>query len=147
MHVIETLKSVMRHRAARAHRRARSRGVTLVEVLIVVAIMALIAGGVGFLILPRFRDAQKDQALQNARRIRGVAITFVALKPGDCPTIESLIAEKQLDGSQNTKDPWGGDYTITCEGVDEIIVSSPGPDQTEGNEDDIVAGGASVEGE
>ena len=138
MHTFDTL--MIQPSRKRRLRRAPTRGVTLVEVLIVVAIMALIAGGVGFLILPRFRDAQKDQALQNARRIRGVAITFVALKPGDCPTIDSLIADKQLDGSQNTKDPWGGAYTIACDG-DEIIVTSPGPDQNEGNEDDIVAGG------
>ena len=46
-------------------RRAATRGVTLVEVLIVVAIMALIAGGVSFLVLPRYREAQVKTAKTN----------------------------------------------------------------------------------
>ena len=49
-------------------RKARkSRGVTLFEVLIVVAILAMVAGGVAVFALPRFRDAQKTTAKTGAR--------------------------------------------------------------------------------
>lgn len=113
------------------------RGVTLVEVLIVVAIMALIAGGVGFLVLPRYRESQVKTAQTQARAIRGVATQFVALKSnGDCPTVAILIAEKELD-PENEKDPWGQTFTLACD-ADDIQVSSPGPDKQEGTEDDIV---------
>jgi general secretion pathway protein G len=126
-------------RLRRAHRAMR--GVTLVEVLIVIAIMALIAGGVGFLVLPRYRESQEKQARIDARAIRGVATQYVALKSGgDCPTVEVLIAERELD-AEGGKDPWGQDYRIDCSG-DDIMVSSPGPDKQEGTEDDIVVGGA-----
>jgi len=121
-------------------RRAASRGVTLVEVLIVVAIMALIAGGVSFLVLPRYREAQVKTAKTNARNIRNVATTHVAMK-GDCPTVQSMIADKELDSAGDTKDPWGGDFTVKCEG-DDITVTSPGPDKKDGSPDDVVAGPA-----
>jgi general secretion pathway protein G len=117
--------------------------VTLVEVLIVVAIMALIAGGVGFMILPKYRESQVKTATTNARNIRAVATQFIALKGGDCPTVEVLIAERELDADGGGEDPWGGTYTISCSG-DDISVSSPGPDGQEGTEDDIVVGGAPV---
>jgi len=123
-------------------RRAASRGVTLVEVLIVVAIMALIAGGVSFMILPKYRETQIKTAHTNAGNIRAIAIQYVALKSdGDCPSVESLIAEKELDSSGNTEDPWGQPYKILCD-ADDISVTSPGPDKQEGTEDDIVAGPA-----
>lgn len=121
-------------------RRAASRGVTLVEVLIVVAIMALIAGGVSFLVLPRYREAQVKTAKTNARNIRNVATQHVAMK-GDCPTVQTLIADKELDSAGDTKDPWGGEFTIKCDG-DDITVSSPGPDKKDGTQDDVVAGPA-----
>lgn len=131
--------------ARRLRRAAKSaqRGVTLVEVLIVVAIMALIAGGVGFMILPKYRESQVKTAGTNARNIRAVATQFVALKGGDCPTVEVLIAERELDADGGGQDPWGNVYTISCSG-DDISVSSPGPDGQEGTEDDIVVGGAPV---
>ena len=130
-------------RLRRAHRAMR--GVTLVEVLIVIAIMALIAGGVGFLVLPRYRESQEKQAKIDARAIRGVATQYVALKSSDCPTVEVLIAERELD-AEGGKDPWGQEYKIDCSG-DDIVVSSPGADKQEGTEDDIVAGGGPGVGE
>jgi general secretion pathway protein G len=126
-------------RRARRVRRALARGVTLVEVLIVVAIMALIGGGVSFVVLPKYRETQVKTARNNARNIRQVATTYRTLKGGDCPTVQSLIAEKELDAAGDTKDPWGGQYTIKCEG-DDITVSSGGPDGKEGTQDDVVVG-------
>ena len=125
-------------------KRAASRGVTLVEVLIVVAIMALIAGGVSFLILPKYREAQVKTATTDARNIRQVATQYMALRAGaECPSVQTLISEKELDSSGNTQDPWGQPYKVLCEG-DDISVTSPGPDKQEGTEDDIVVGGGAA---
>ena len=123
----------------RAARQAQ-RGVTLVEVLIVVAIMALIAGGVGFMVIPKYREAQIDAATTDAREIRKVVITYMALKSsGECPTVQTLIADRELDAQDGGEDPWGSPYNIICAG-DDVAVISPGPDKQEGTEDDIVAG-------
>lgn len=122
--------------------RAAERGVTLVEVLIVVAIMALIAGGVSFLILPKYKEAQIKTARTDCMNIRQVATQYIALHSAEeCPSVQSLIAAKQLDSAGNTEDPWGGAYAISCEG-DDISVSSSGPDKKDGTEDDIVVGTA-----
>ncbi len=127
--------------AARLRRAARRRGVTLVEVLIVVAIMALIAGGVSFLVLPRYRKAQIDTATTAARTIRQAATLWRSLKggAGECPTVSRLIEEKEIDPSSSTQDPWGQGYTITCT-EDDVTVSSPGPDGKPGTKDDISVG-------
>lgn len=132
----EVLLKTLTRRETRVALRGK-RGVTLVEVLIVVAIMALIAGGVGFLVLPRYRESQVKTAQTQARAIRGVATQYVALKGnGDCPTVPLLISEKELD-PENEKDPWGQVFALVCD-ADDIQVSSPGPDKQEGTEDDIV---------
>jgi general secretion pathway protein G len=129
-------RTINRLRLRAVQRRLR-RGVTLVEVLIVVAIMALIAGGVGFLAIPRYRKAQIETATTQARSIRGVATNYFALESnGECPTVEQLVAGKHLD-PDNEKDPWGQRFGIACEG-DDISVWSFGPDKQENTEDDIV---------
>ncbi|MBW2526425.1 MAG: prepilin-type N-terminal cleavage/methylation domain-containing protein [Deltaproteobacteria bacterium] len=128
-------------RWAKARRRGRQRCVTLVEVLIVVAIMALIAGGVSFMILPKYRQAQIDTANTTARTIRQAATMWRSLKggAGECPTVSVLIEEKEIDPSSTTEDPWGQPFTISCS-EDDVTVSSPGPDGKEGSKDDISIG-------
>jgi general secretion pathway protein G len=126
--------------------RALARGVTLVEVLIVVAIMALVAGGVGFYVIPKYREAQLKEAKTRALTIRQVATQWIVLKGADeCPTVQSLILDKQLDASGGSTDPWGQPYAIACQG-DEVIVSSTGPDKKPQTEDDIVVGLAPAPG-
>ena len=119
---------------------------TLVEVLIVVAIMALIAGGVSFLVIPRYNEAKVKTATTTARNIRQVATQYVALNNAECPTVQTLIAERQLDSAGDTEDPWGQPYSIACS-EDDITVTSPGPDKQEGTEDDIYAGSTAGGGE
>lgn len=127
---------------ARARRKSRARGVTLVEVLIVVAILSLIAGGVAVFAIPKFQQAQKDTAKTDAKTLVQVVETWKLNHPGsggDCPTIESLKADKALRPDQNTNDPWGSPYRIVCSG-EEFGVMSLGPDKKEGSEDDVWAG-------
>jgi general secretion pathway protein G len=118
-------------------KRAR-RGVTLVEVLIVVAIIAMVAGGVAVFALPRFRESQVKNAETGARIVRTAVQQWQAANnESTCPTISQLVQEKQLDPGQSTKDSWNMDYTISCVD-DEVIVASNGPDKKKGTKDDIV---------
>jgi general secretion pathway protein G len=111
------------------------RGTTLVEVLIVVAIIAMVAGGVAFFAFPKFKEAQTKSAFTGARVIRGAAQNWQMANDG-CPTISQLIQDKQLDKAQETNDPWGGAYTITCTD-DDILVTSDGSDKKKGTADDV----------
>ena len=124
----------------RERERARARGVTLVEVLIVIAILSLIAGGVAIFAIPKFKEAQVSTAKTDTKTLLTVIDGWRVTHSGtDCPTVEALKADKSLKQDQNTKDPWGHDYEISC-GADGDAVMSWGPDGKKGTEDDIWAG-------
>lgn len=113
------------------------RGVTLVEVMIVVAILAMVAGGVAIFAIPRFRDAQLSTAKTGAQTIRQAAQTWQTTNTDNsCPTVSQLIQEKHLDPGQETVDPWGEEYMLSCT-EDDIVVLSKGPDKKRGTQDDI----------
>lgn len=119
-------------------RRKRARGVTLFEVLIVVAILAMVAGGVAFFALPQFNKAKISTAESAARVIRQAAQSWMATNnETSCPTISQLIQDKLLDSGQNTSDPWGQGFSINCN-EDDVIVASNGPDKKKGTKDDVV---------
>jgi general secretion pathway protein G len=122
---------------AASFRRRLERGVTLFEVLIVVAILAMVAGGVAVFALPRFKEAQVKTARTAAQTIRG-AVHQWQLNNGDsaCPTVSQLVEEKYLDKGTNTVDPWNQAFSITCNEA-EVVVSSSGPDKKKGTLDDV----------
>lgn len=123
---------------AAALRRAAARGMTLIEIMIVVAIIAMVAGGVAVVAIPKMKEAQITQAATGARVIRS-AVSQWQLAENEysvCPTVSQLIDDKQLDSGQNSQDPWGQDFVITC-ADDEVIVTSPGPDKKLASNDDI----------
>jgi general secretion pathway protein G len=118
-------------------RRSLERGVTLVEVLIVVAIIAMVASGVAVFALPRYKEAQVKSAETGARVIRGAIQNWQRINnESSCPTISQLVQEKQLDSASNTADPWGEQYLLTCTD-DDVVVASNGPDKKKGTPDDI----------
>jgi general secretion pathway protein G len=121
----------------RAGRRAAQAGVTLVEVLIVVAIMALLASGVGFFAVPKYKQAQIDTALQSARGLRTAIQDWQRLNnETTCPTLSQLIEGKQVDSAANTSDPWAQPWIFSCTD-DEVFVQSAGPDKKTGTADDL----------
>jgi general secretion pathway protein G len=136
---------IARPKAVHAARRALERGVTLIEVIIVVAIIAMVASGVAVFALPRFREAQLKTATTGAMTIRTAVQTWQQTNnETTCPTVAQLIQEKIIDSATNTDDPWGQGFVLTCT-EDEVIVSSGGPDKKKGTGDDIrVPKGASA---
>ncbi len=117
--------------------RAAMRGVTLVEVLIVVAIMSLIATTVVVAVIPKFTKAQEDTALNSAREIRNAVVRWRSTRGGDqCPSVAQLVADKEIDTASKTDDPWGSAFKIECT-EEEVTVSSPGRDKKEGTQDDL----------
>jgi general secretion pathway protein G len=128
-------------RVARALRRARTQrsqaGVTLVEVLIVVAIMALLASGVSFAILPKYREAQVSTAKTSAQVLRRAIQDWQRVNNEvTCPTVSQLIEGKHVDSGAEVDDPWGLPWALVCT-EDEVFVQSFGPDKKQGSADDI----------
>ncbi len=123
-------------RRARA-RRALARGVTLIEVMIVVVILGLIAGGVAVAVFPKMKEAQVKTTRTSAMELRRAAETWRSGHASDqCPTPEALKADKAIDQASKITDAWDDPFKITCDD-DETIVNSYGPDKKEGTQDDI----------
>lgn len=124
-------------RSLRRLRRRRQEGMTLVEIMIVVIIMALIATAVGVAVLPRLKQARIDSTRTDAQSVRSAAVMYVSENAGgDCPNVEELTEGGYLDSSRRTADAWDNPFVIDCEG-DDVIVTSSGPDGEMGTEDDI----------
>jgi general secretion pathway protein G len=118
-------------------RRAAARGVTLFEVLIVVAILAMVAGGVAVFALPRFKESQVKMAKSGAQTIRQAVMQWHLTNGDDnCPTTAQLAQDKFLDSATDHDDPWGQPYEIKCTG-DDVVVASAGPDKKKGTGDDL----------
>lgn len=116
--------------------RRRREGMTLVEIMIVVIIMALIATGVSLAVIPQVRKARIKETKTDIQAVRSAVTLWLQDHPGECPTVEQLVQSGELDRSKRTADAWDNGFLITCEG-DEPIVSSRGPDGQEGTDDDI----------
>lgn len=123
---------------SRSLARRRARGVTLVEVLIVLAIMALIAGGAAFALFPMLNKSRIESAVLGAQTIQKAAKLYLEVDNpgGNCPTIETLVTSKKMEAGK-TDDPWGTPYKVLCTEDGDIRVISFGKDKKENSADDV----------
>lgn len=121
----------------RRPRKRHDRGFTLLEVMIVLALIGLIAGTIGTQVYKRYLDGQIKTTRLQVRQLVGSAQVAMLDDP-DCPTVEQMLARGQLD--KPPRDPWGTPLTLECpakNGKDPVDVSSAGPDKKAGTADDI----------
>lgn len=116
-----------------------SPGTTLVEILIVIAIIGLVLGAVAIGVLPLFSKGQKGIAHNGTKIIEEAYGLWRAQHPDqECP--ESLDdLKKVIKKGQEINDPWGSAYQIECPSTHDrdIDVISAGPDKKHGTDDDI----------
>ncbi len=117
-------------------RRRRREAMTLIEIMIVITIFAMIAGGVAVALLPQLDRARENSTRSDALALRSAVMLYVADNPRACPTVEELVSERYLDGAKRTADAWDTPFQITCEDG-EIYVVSAGKDLEFSTEDDI----------
>ncbi|HEX5658531.1 MAG TPA: prepilin-type N-terminal cleavage/methylation domain-containing protein [Polyangiales bacterium] len=120
----------------RTARRLRRRGMTLIEIMIVVVIMALVATGVGMAVMPAFTRSQVKVTLTAVQNVRSAAIAYHVAGHPECPTVEALREERMLDRQTASTDAWSHGFVIDCAN-DDVVVRSAGPDGIHGTDDDI----------
>ena len=143
------------------HRQRRS-GFTLFEVLLVIAILALLAA----FVVPRFMNVGEQAKIDTAKAALGrtgpfaKALDLYKIAMGAYPEGEEglrmLIEEPEdldedvakkwrgpyLEDEESLKDPWGHEYHYRFPGEmaeDKYELWSDGPDGEEGSDDDIVS--------
>lgn len=128
----------MRHpQRFRAHRRGLSRGLTLVELVIVITIIGMLTAAISVGVMAAKKKADVGTTNTACNSIRSATILWKNSHPGDdCPTVEALKGEGLLEKGFSSKDPWGNSFKVTCD-VDEITCITNGPDRKEGTDDDI----------
>ena len=114
-------------------------GMTLIEIMVVVAIIGLMMGTVGVVAYRRYQKAKITNAKQVIANVQQALGHFRLETNEDCPPdVKELFAKKFL--TKEPKDPWGQELIFKCPGehdTEGADISSMGPDKQEGNEDDI----------
>ena len=116
--------------------RKRQEGITLIEVMIVLTILALIVSGVAVALLPQLEEARIKSTRADAQALRSAVMLYIADNPRSCPTVDDLVNDRYLDATKRTTDAWDTPFQVTCEAGDIFVVSS-GPDGQFETEDDI----------
>ncbi len=125
-------------------RAAMPRGMTLIEILVVLVILGLIATAVAVNVVGRAGQARVDRAKTDVQRIATDGVEAFKVMRGRYPTTEEglklLIDEKFLkpnDSSGKLLDPWGKEYIYLQPGQahpDAFDVKSYGADGQPGGE-------------
>jgi len=124
--------------------RAIARGMTLIEILVVLVILSLIATAVAVNVVGRASQARVDRAKTDVQRIANDGIEAFKVMRGRYPSTEEglklLIDEKFLKSNSadgKLKDPWDRDYVYLQPGQahpDSFDVKSYGADGQPGGD-------------
>jgi general secretion pathway protein G len=121
----------------RAINRALKRGMTLIEIMVVLVILGLIAGAIGYNVFNRLKEAQIDTARLNLRKLSD-SIDIYRVENGQLPDSLGQLVPKII--KELPKDPWQMEYKYVRQG-ENYDVYSYGPDKAQGGGDDIIIHG------
>ena len=131
----------MNNQEKRIAREALRQGFTLIEILVVVAIIGML----GAVAVPAYMNYLADARVATTRSLIAnvdVAVKSYNMKHGKYPESLEVLQEPQEDGGDpwlegEAVDPWGNELKYEKQGKQRPKITSFGPDGEEGTEDDI----------
>ncbi|MER2565499.1 MAG: type II secretion system protein GspG [Myxococcaceae bacterium] len=105
-------------------RRRRARGMTLIEIIVVITILSLLMAAVGVAVIPQLEQAKVDRAKMDIGNIQNALKTYYA-KKGNYPDtglgLKALVDAQILE--RVPVDPWETEYVYMKEGSTPVIIS------------------------
>lgn len=118
-----------------------ARGMTLVEIMIVITIMASVMGVVGFFVFGALDTANERTARIEIQQLEQMVNAFyLSTSPNRLPdTLDELTQGNSPLTKEVPLDPWGNDYIYRKNSNRDFVIISPGADGIEGTEDDVTS--------
>lgn len=143
----------MKTKFTKNRKRRTNAGFTLIEIMIVIAIVGLLFSLVGVKVIDQFKKAKVETAKIQINSYNQALQAYYLSHGGYPHTSQGLealvkkptagrIPENYPDGGYLSKkkleqDPWNHAYRYECEDYQNFTISSDGPDGEQGTEDDI----------
>ena len=121
---------------ARKHSGAPASGFTLIELMVVVAIIAVLATTAGLYLGTALDDADVAKAQTEIKALKGAVTAYMLKNNRRLPDSLDQVAE-YMDPPQIPEDPWGNPYQYTKDGSRKFTIVSLGADG--------VAGGSEID--
>lgn len=117
-------------------RRRAQRGMTLIEIMVVVTILGLIAAAVGVAVIPKLGEARVERAYVDFKAIESALDTYKIRKGSYPDTQTGFQALVPNDLKEVPLDPWGNPYEYMLESGKPVILTRGGDGQPGGEGED-----------
>jgi len=115
------------------------RGMTLLEIMVVIAIIGILSSAIGVSVVTYMEKAKVDASKAQLRQVAN-AVELYAVE-NDWPTDLREVLDAKMIKEKQLVDPWKQDLLYSypaSRGTDnKYDLCSKGPDKVEGNDDDV----------
>ncbi|NLN94414.1 MAG: prepilin-type N-terminal cleavage/methylation domain-containing protein [Candidatus Hydrogenedens sp.] len=106
-------------------------GFTLIELMVVVAIIAILATTAGIYLFGALDDADQAKAQSEIKALKGAVTAYMLKNNRRLPESLDQVSEF-MDPPKIPQDPWGNAYVYTKDGARKFTIISYGADGTPG---------------